>query len=71
VIAGQEHDHELGRGVELVPISLAPQRRDMVAHEFREIRELRAALGLVLDHHRVHVARHRRLRVDDDGLPRG
>ena len=47
-LARQEHDHEVGRVLELAPVALGAQLADVVAHLACVIGELRLARDLVL-----------------------
>src|SRR5665811_29341 len=66
-----EHDHELGRGGELLPVLLGREVVDVLAHVPRMGRHPLGPNGVVLRLHRVQVAEERHLGVDDDVLAAG
>ena len=66
-LARQEHDDELGRGVELAPVRLARQLRHVLAHLARMFDEPRGA-GLVVSLNRLEIRHERRLCIHDDLL---
>ena len=70
-LARQEHDHELGRVVELAPVRLAAEAGQVVAHLPRVVGERAQALGLVLRFDRVEIRGQRGLGVHDDALVAG
>ena len=70
-LVGEEHDHELRRGLELLPVPLRAELRDVVAHLARVRLHVRPARVLVLRLERVEVRGQGRLRVDDDVLAAG
>jgi hypothetical protein len=69
-LAGQEHDDELGRVVELAPVRLARELRHVVAHLPRVVREPGRTDGIVALE-RFEVGDEGRLRVDHDALAAG
>ena len=70
-LAGHEHDHEVGRRLEVLPVGLVPELDDVIAHLARVMAQLAVALRLVLGLHRVQERRRRDLGVDDDVLAAG
>ena len=68
MLAGQEHDDEVGSAVEPGPVRLVGQRLDVLAQQPRVISKVALALGLVTRLVGVENALQRRLGVDDDLL---
>jgi hypothetical protein len=68
MIARQEHHHELGRRVKLVPVGLSTKSGYVIPHEFGERLQFDLALVFIVERDGVDVTRHRGLRVDDDRL---
>ena len=66
-----EHDDELRRRVELAPIALLPELRDVVAQLSGVSREVDALELVIVTVDRVEVGLDRHLRVDDDRLAAG
>ncbi len=70
-LVAEEHDHELGRRLELLPVALLPELRHVLADEARMPHEVHAPHVVVLGLDGVEVGLERRLRVDDEVLAAG
>ena len=71
VLAGQEHHHQVGRGVELGPVGLVGERLDVLAQQPGVIAQVAQALLLVARLVGVEHALQRCLGVDHDVLAAG
>ncbi len=64
----EEHHDEVGRGLELPPVPLGRELRDVLADLARVVCEVELPLRVVRGLERVEVRRERRLRIDHDVL---
>ena len=68
MLAGQEHDHDVGRRVDLGPVGLVGQQLDVLAQQPRVIAQVALALFLVARLVGVEHSLQRGLGVDDHVL---
>ncbi len=70
-LVSEEHDDELRRRLELLPVPLLTELRHVLADETRVALEVRAPRRVVVRLDRVEVRLEGRLGVDDEALPAG